>query len=66
MSSFVWIRDIYNKQHYVNVDHIIRVSKYEIDAYVFLNGNHTTTSLVVDIKKIDDVIENIRRVELTR
>jgi hypothetical protein len=69
MSKFIWIRDRDKREHFVNVDHIVRVtrvlgtSSYSQYGYVVLNEGHSTQKSLdlsdVSIDTFEEVIEKI-------
>ena len=69
MSKFIWIRDRDKREHFVNVDHIVRVTKvpgsstYSQYGYVVLNEGHSTQK-TIDLPKdqfdtFEEVIEKV-------
>lgn len=70
MSNFIWVRDRDKREHYINIDHIVRVTKvkphngYGDYAYLILNdGSQGGKS--IDLSKDDfdtyqDVINKIQ------
>jgi hypothetical protein len=71
MSNFIWVRDRDKREHYINIDHIVRVTKVESKqigysdyAYIVLNEGHMTQK-TIDLSKDDfdtyqDVINKIQ------
>lgn len=69
MSKFIWIRDRDKREHFVNVDHIVRVTRvpasgtYSAYGYVVLNEGHQTQK-TIDLPKdqfdtFEEVIEKV-------
>lgn len=69
MSKFIWIRDRDKREHFVNVDHIVRVTKvpasgtYSQYAYVVLNEG-TAAQKTIDLSKdqfdtFEEVVEKV-------
>lgn len=69
MSKFIWIRDRDKREHFVNVDHIVRVTKvpasatYSSYGYVVLNEG-LQTQKTIDLSKdqfdtFEEVIEKV-------
>lgn len=74
MSNFIWVRDRDKREHYINIDHIVRVTKvkslqagYGDYAYIILNDSREG-SKSIDLSKDDfdtyqDVINKIQQVQ---
>ena len=66
MTRFIWVRDRDNIEHYVNVDHIIRVTKipahgsYSASAYVILRDKKEIGLSNDKYDTADDVIAKIQ------
>lgn len=69
MSKFIWIRDRDKREHFVNVDHIVRVTRvpgsstYSQYGYVVLNEGHSQQKSI-DLSKdqfdtFEEVIEKV-------
>lgn len=69
MNKFIWVRDREKKEHYVNIDSIIRVTKvpayghYGIFSYIRLSDK-TTIDLANDTyDTYENVIEKIQQAQ---
>jgi len=67
MTRFIWVRDKESREHYINVKHIVRVtkvpasrfSKTEPYAYIVLNEGHMSQK-TIDLSKDDyDTVEDV-------
>jgi hypothetical protein len=66
MSNFIWVRDINKTQHYVNVNHIIRVTKVLKEHYLLLIDGiilHLSNDPAVGYDTYDEIIAKIRHTE---
>ena len=71
MSKFIWIRDRDKREHFVNVDHIVRVTSvpsncsYGEWAYIVMNEGGSGSQKTIDLSRDDfdtykDVIGKIQ------
>jgi hypothetical protein len=66
MTRFIWIRDIDKIDHYINVNHIIRVTKipahasFSAKAYLVLHDNKDIVLSNENFDTADDVISKIQ------
>lgn len=69
MSKFIWVRDRDKREHFINVDHIVRVTKvpasgsYSFFAYIVMNEG-TDSQKTIDLSKdqfdtFEEVIEKV-------
>lgn len=75
MSKFIWVRDRDKKEHFVNVDHIVRVTRVKSSsvvfsdyAYIVLNEG-AAGSKHIDLAKdefdtYEDIIAKIQQVSV--
>lgn len=70
MSKFIWVRDREKREHFINVDHIVRVTKvpasgsYSTFAYIVMNEG-TDSQKTIDLSSetydsVEDVINKIQ------
>lgn len=73
MNKFIWVRDREKRKHYLNVEHIIRVTKvppkspYSEYSYIVVNEG-LDVQKTLDLSKdeydtFEDVIEKIRQTQ---
>jgi len=66
MTKFIWVRDANKFEHYVNVDHIIRVTKmpahgkYSASAYIILRDEKEIRLSSDEYDTVDEVITKIQ------
>jgi hypothetical protein len=69
MNNFIWVRDRDKREHYINIDHIVRVTKVRASAnlseyaYIVINesGKHSSIDLSKDdFDTYQDVINKIQ------
>lgn len=69
MSKFIWVRDRDKREHFINVDHIVRVTKvpasgsFSTFAYIVMNEG-TDSQKTIDLPKdqfdtFEEVIEKV-------
>ena len=72
MSKFIWVRDKDKKEHYINVEHIVRVSKvprnpnstYGDYSYIVLNeGAQSPKSISLSDDEFDTFEEVIAKIQ---
>lgn len=74
MNKFIWVRDCDNVQHYINTDHIIRVTKVPsrarvggggpLSEYSYMLIGDKTISLHADkYDTFEDVVEKIQQAQ---
>lgn len=69
MSKFIWVRDRDKREHYINIDHIIRVTKVPSSAnlsdyaYIILNDGKTIELSKDIFDTYQDVIAKIQQVQ---
>ena len=70
MSKFIWVRDREKREHFINVDHIVRVTKvpaggsYSTFGYIVMNEG-TDSQKTIDLSSetydsFEDVINKIQ------
>jgi len=65
MSKFIWVRDRDKREHYLNVDHIIRVSKapdsgqFFAYSYIFLRDGKDISLSLDEFDTYEDIIAKI-------
>jgi hypothetical protein len=61
MTKFIWVRDANNTEHYVNVNHIVRVTKIPVrGSYIMLRDEKTIRLSTDTYDTADDVITKIQ------
>lgn len=69
MNKFIWVRDREKKQHYVNIDSIVRVTKvpphghYITFSYIMLSDKTTIDLSNDEYDTYEEVIEKINQVQ---
>lgn len=72
MSRFIWVKDNEKKQHYINIEHIVRVTKvpptpgaqlYGDYAYILLNEGNSTKTLTLSKDPFDTYEEVISKIQ---
>lgn len=70
MSKFIWVRDLDKIEHYINVDHIIRLTKipahgtYSAATFIILNeGINTTKNIRLSQDEFDTYEEVIAKIQ---
>lgn len=65
MTRFIWVRDIDKRDHYLNVNHIVRVTKiaargqFSASAYIMLRDGKEISLFTDTYDTADDVIAKI-------
>ena len=66
MTRFIWVRDIDKRDHYLNVNHIVRVTKiaahgqFSASAYIMLRDGKEISLFTDTYDTADDVIAKIQ------
>lgn len=66
MTGFIWVRDIDKREHYINVNHIVRVTKvpqhgsYSSSEYIILRDGKEICLSTDDYDTCEDVISKIQ------
>jgi hypothetical protein len=66
MTKFIWVRDIDKRDHYLNVNHIVRVTKiaargqFSASAYIMLRDGKEISLFTDTYDTADEVITKIQ------